>query len=265
MLFVIAFIFGVCIGSFLNVLIYRSLNGYSPYKGRSFCDSCKRQLHWYENIPLVSFLVLQGKCRTCKKKIPWSYPLVEFTTGLLFLWWASLGFAFFRLTQSPLQVMQPLFWLAIGIILVIVFFTDLLYGIIPDYTVGLLTIITLSYRLILVSAGIMRPVDFGLSIVSGLVAAGLFLGLFVATKGRGIGFGDVKFAIPMGIILGFPKVIVGFFLSFVIGGVLGIVLLLSRQKKFGQTVPFGPFLIAGLLISLVWGNPIWHWYMSLLS
>lgn len=258
------FLFGLSIGSFLNVVIYRSLHGLSPTKGRSFCDHCKRQLKWFENIPLFSFLALRGQCRTCHKKIPWSYPLVEFTTGLLFLWWASLGVAFFKLTQEPLQVLQPAFWLVIGILLVIVFFTDLLHYIIPDYTVGLLTVLTLAYRFVLVTVGIMRPVDFGLAIISSLVASSLFFLLFLATKGKGIGFGDVKFAIPMGLLLGFPKVIVGFFMSFLVGGIVGIVLLILGKKKFGQMVPFGPFLIVGLIIALVWGNHIWDWYVGLL-
>lgn len=257
-----AFALGLTIGSFLNVVIYRSLHGDSPYRGRSYCDHCKRQLHWFENIPLLSYIVLGGACRTCHKKIPWSYPLVEFVTGLLFLWWASLGFAFFQLTQAPFQVIQPLFWLVIGLLLVIVFFTDLMYGIIPDFSVFLLSLLTIIYRVALTLLGVMQPFDFFGTLASAVCACLFFLLLYLGTKGRGIGFGDVKFAIPMGLILGYPGILVGLFLSFVIGGVTGIVLLIVGKKKFGQTVAFGPFLITGLVISLLYGDLLWKLYWS---
>lgn len=257
-----AFALGLTIGSFLNVVIYRSLHGDSPYRGRSYCDHCKRQLHWFENIPLLSYIVLGGACRTCHKKIPWSYPLVEFVTGLLFLWWASLGFAFFQLTQAPFQVIQPLFWLVIGLLLVIVFFTDLMYGIIPDFSVFLLSLLTIIYRVALTLLGVMQPFDFFATLASAVCACLFFLLLYLGTKGRGIGFGDVKFAIPMGLILGYPGILVGLFLSFVIGGVTGIVLLIVGKKKFGQTVAFGPFLITGLVISLLYGDLLWKLYWS---
>ena len=110
------FVLGLAIGSFVNVLIYRTLKNESPWEGRSYCDNCRRQLSWYENIPMVSYLVLGGKCRTCKKKISWTYPVVEMVTGLLFVWWGTLGFAFFQLTRSPLLYLQPLFWLFVGLV-----------------------------------------------------------------------------------------------------------------------------------------------------
>lgn len=263
--FLLIFSLGLCVGSFINVLIYRSIHGMSPYKGRSICDHCKRQLSWYENIPLVSYLVLRGKCRTCKKKIPWSYPLVEFVTGLLFVWWAGLGFAFFRLTQAPLTYIQPSYWLLIGVILIFIFFTDLFHGIIPDSAVIVMTIAGLGYRLYLNSQGIMQTQDLINALLSGVVAFSMFLMLFLATKGRGIGFGDVKFAFPMAVVLGFPKALVGFFMSFMIGGAIGSVLLLLGKKRFGQTVPFGPFLVAGFVVALLWGDVLWQWYMLRLT
>lgn len=259
------FALGLCIGSFINVLIYRGLHGLSPYQGRSFCDHCKRQLRWFENIPLLSYLALGGKCRTCAKKISWTYPLVEFTTGLLFVWWASLGFAFFKLTQSPLTYIQPGFWLVIGLILVIIFFTDLFHGIIPDWTVVAMSLLVLTYKLYLAHSGVMQIADVWGSLLSGLVASAFFLVLYLGTKGRGIGFGDVKFAFPMGLLLGFPKSLVGFFASFLIGAIIGIGLLMYGKKKFGQTVPFGPFLILGIFVALVWGDSLWSWYLGLMA
>lgn len=259
------FVIGLCVGSFVNVVIYRTLHGMSPYKGRSICDNCKRQLTWYENIPLVSYVVLGGKCRTCKKQIDWSYPVVEFATGLLFLWWASLGVAFFRLSTFPHLYLQPAFWLVVGIILVLVFFVDWLYGIIPDFAVATLGLLTLGYRVYLVTTGVMQASDFWLSVLAGLVSGLFFLALYLGTRGKGMGFGDVKFSVVMGFLLGYPKAIVGFFVSFLIGAVVGVGVLLYKKKMRGQRVPFGPFLILGLVIALVWGEEIWRWYMGVLG
>lgn len=259
---ILVFGLGLCVGSFLNVVIYRMLNGDSPTRGRSYCDHCKRQLRWFENIPLLSFVVLRGKCRTCKKMIDRSYPMVEFGTGLLFLWWASLGFAFFRLTQSPLTFLQPGFWLLVGVALLVVFFTDLIYGIIPDVAVVVLGLSTLVYRLVLVGSGEMKVFDFGLSVLSGVVVFLVFLGLYLGTRGKGMGFGDVKFALVMGLLLGFPKAVVGVFLSFVLGGLVGVVLLATGRKKMKQKVPFGPFLVVGTVLALVWGEQMWHMYLG---
>lgn len=260
-----ALILGVCVGSFLNVLIWRTLHGMSPYKGRSVCDKCGRQLAWYENIPVISFVVLGGRCRTCKKKIDWSYPLVEVTTGLLFLWWATLGFAFFRLSHEPMKFLQPGFWLVVGVVLIIIFFADLLYGIIPDSSLIVLGFSTLVYRLVLMNMDFYQVDDFWKAILSGGVAFLFFLGLFLATKMKGIGFGDVKFALVMGFLLGFPKSLVGFFLSFLIGGVWASLLLMTGKKKFGQKVPFGPFMVMGLVLALIWGDEIWIWYVGMLG
>ena len=261
-LVIFSFLIGLSIGSFVNVVIYRTWNQLSPLKGRSFCDHCKRQLSWHENIPVFSFLFLRGKCKTCHKKIDWTYPAVELLTGLLFLWWATLGFAFFKLSLYPLQLIQPGFWLIVGVLLLIVFMADLIHGIIPDFASLALTILTISYRVYLVTQGAMQPSDLLISI---FVATGgflLFLTLHLATKGRGMGFGDVKFAFPMGLLLGFPRGIVGYFASFMVGGILGVFLLLFGKKRFGQTIPFGPFLVIGTLISLTYGQQIWQWYMG---
>lgn len=260
-----AFLLGLCVGSFVNVLIWRTLNGMSPYKGRSICDHCKRQLLWIENIPVISYVVLGGKCRTCKKQIDVTYPLVEMLTGLLFLWWATLGLAFFKLTHAPFTIIQPVFWLLIGLILVVIFFADVLYGIIPDLAVVLMGLLSLAYRVSLWLSGQMKGVDLAYSVMAGVLGSAFFLFLYLVTKGRGMGFGDVKFALVMGFILGVPKAIVGFFLSFVTGGMYAFGLLLLGKKKFGQTVAFGPFMIIGLVLALLYGEKIWFGYMNYLN
>jgi leader peptidase (prepilin peptidase) / N-methyltransferase len=254
------FVLGTAVGSFLNVLIYRTIQGESWVVGRSKCDHCQRKISWYDNVPIFSFLLLGGKSRCCKKPIPSSYPLVELMTGSLFVWWYGIGFVFFRLTTTPFQVLQPLFWLLVGILLLTIFFADLMHMIIPDLAVGLLFILTLAYRLYLTLAAVMQIRDLQLALL-GMVAAVIFLGgLWALTKGKGMGFGDVKLIAPIALLLGWPKVLVGLFFAFIMGGVVGSVLLLLGKKKVGQVIPFGPFIIVGAVLSLVWGEAVFNWY-----
>lgn len=255
------FFLGTAIGSFLNVLIYRTVREESWIKGRSKCDHCQKQIGWYDNIPILSFLLLRGKSRCCQKPIPISYPLVELMTGSLFAWWYGIGFVFFRLTTTPLQVLQPLFWLLVGIILLTIFFADLKHMIIPDLAVVSLFALTVGYRLYLVASGIMQVRDLEHALLAMMIST-LFLGsLWALTKGKGMGLGDVKLMAPIALLLGWPKTLVGIFLAFVLGGVVGVILLMIGNKKIGQVIPFGPFMIAGSIISLVWGDLIFNWYV----
>jgi prepilin signal peptidase PulO-like enzyme (type II secretory pathway) len=256
------FMLGLAIGSFLNVLIYRTMEGQSWVKGRSRCDHCQQQLAWYENIPLFSFLWLRGKSRCCQRSIPLSYPVVEFITGSLFVWWYVIGSVFFQLTQSPLSVLQPLFWLLVGVILIVIFFADLRYLIIPDLAVGSLLFITLIYRAYLVLVGVMQTQDLWLA-WWGLVGSVLFFGgLWWFTKGKGMGFGDVKLIAPVALLLGWPKILVGIFLSFILGGIVATILLIFKKKTKGEVVPFGPFIVMGTVLGLVWGERIFNWYLQ---
>lgn len=261
--FILVIVLGLVMGSFVNVVIGRTLSGESFVSGRSRCDHCKQLIAWYDNVPLLSFVLLGGRCRQCKKRISWQHPVVEIMTALLFVWWYGVGFAFFQLTQSPLPYLQPAFWLVIGILLLIVVISDLISTLIPDYAVVGLGILALLYRLYLVSAGVMEPLDLWRAIFIGESLAVLF-GLIIAmTKGRGMGWGDVKLILVLGWLVGYPRMVVGTFLSFFIGAMVGIVLLAFKKRRFGQAIPFGPFLVLGALLALVWGNSIWSWYWGL--
>lgn len=259
------FIIGAAIGSFLNVIIYRTTKGETWVKGRSYCESCKKTIAWYDNIPLLSYFLLNGKCRHCKKQLSLSHPVVEGLTGALFVWWYVAGFLFFKLTQQPFIVLQPLFWLAVGIILLLIFLVDWKYMIIPDVGVASLFVLVIFYRIFLVVAHVMQPKDLLLSLLSMAGAALFFFGLWAGTKGRGMGFGDVKLALPLGLLLGWPKVLVWIFASFMIGAAFGIFLLATKKAKLKQAVPFGPFLIVGTLISLIWGDQVFSWYVTLIK
>lgn len=256
------FILGLALGSFINVIIYRTIKGESPFKGRSYCDHCGKLVGWRENIPLFSFLVLRGRCSRCRKKIPLQYPVVELLTGLLFVWWYWIGKAVFLLTQSPLGLLQPAFWLIVGLMLLMVFIYDLIYGIIPDFLSGGLLGLAIVYRLFLAVSGAMRWQDVASSVNAGLLLMAFFFGLYLLTKRRGFGFGDVKLAPALGLLLGWQKTIVGVMAAFIIGALVGSLLIGLKKKRLGQTVPFGPFLVVGTLLALVWGGVIWAKYWS---
>lgn len=259
LIYIVLFVLGASFGSFLNVLISRNIEGKDWVKGRSRCDHCGKQLMWYENIPLLSYVVLGGRCRYCKKKISIQHPLIEIFIALLFVWWGVVGSVFFQLVQSPLTTVQPLYWLIIGFVFVGVFFADLFYGVIPDFLVWFGLVVSFVYRVILVSFGGMQSMDFVLSLAASFGVFLFFLFLYKATKGKGMGYGDVKFSPVLGLVLGWPRVVVGVLASFILGAVFAIFLLLSKKRKFGDTVPFGPFLVFGSYVALVWGDWLWRW------
>lgn len=270
MFLVILFIFvmGTIWGSFLNVVIFRMSHGSSPLSGRSICPKCKHQLAWFYNIPLFSFLWLRGKCAYCHKKISIRYPLIEVLTGVMFVWWFLVGFNFFKLVGSPWSFIQPVFWLTVGMVMLAIFMTDLLYMIIPFSLNLLLFSLALFYRVGLTGFGIMQTADFVRALLSGLGLGLLFLIIQMLTKMikkvDGFGTGDIYLAPALGLLLGWPKIVPGVFFSFVLGAVVGVILIMTGKKKLGQYLPFGPFLIAGTVIALVWGGSIWNWYMGLL-
>lgn len=258
------FVIGAVVGSFLNVVIYRTVTDETWITGRSRCDHCLKQIAWYDNIPLLSFIWLKGKCRHCRTPISLSHPVVEFITGSLFIWWYWVGSLFFQLSQKPFQTLQPMFWLLVGLLLLVIFFADLFYMIIPDMALILLGVLVIFYRLILVYFGIMQVNDLVMSVAGAGVFSLLFWLLWYFTKGRGMGYGDVKFMIPMSLLLGWPNIMVGVFSAFILGAVVGVGLLISKKRHFGQVIPFGPFLVLATFIALVWGEQLVSWYLSLL-
>lgn len=259
------FSLGAVIGSFLNVIIYRTAHDEDWIHGRSRCEDCKKKIHWFDNIPVLSFLILEGKCRNCKASISLTHPVVELLTGTLFVWWYWTGTFFFKLSQEPFQLIQPLFWLIIGVLFLVIVITDILYFLIPDRAVLALLGSTIFYRIALLVTGIMQPTDFWWSLVGVVIAVAFFAGLWLITKGKGMGFGDVKLMAPIALLVGWPQVIVTIFLSFLIGACVGVGLILVGKKKFGQHIPFGPFIILATVITLIWGDALVKWYLGLLG
>lgn len=261
----VLFLTGLAVGSFLNVVVYRVLHGFSPFSGRSFCPHCHKKISWYDNIPLVSFVTLRGRCRRCHKNISLRYPVIELLTANLFVWWYVIGELAFKLVEQPYKTIQPLYWLLTGIGLVLLVGFDVFYGILPDWVVGGMGMMTLVYRLALSGAGIMRWQDLGAYILTGITASVLLTGIVLITRGRGMGWGDVKFAGVMGIILGWPKILVAMMVAVLTGAGVALILVWGGKKKWGQTIPFGPFLVEGTVVALVWGEKVWQWYAALLG
>lgn len=264
LILVYIFVFGLVFGSFLNVLIYRWSHNESPFKGRSICPNCRHRISWQNNIPLVSFFYLRGKCAHCKHKISWHYPLIELLTGSLFIWWYVVSEAVFTLQGNYLEIVQPIFWLTIGMLLMVVFFSDLWFGVIPDIVNGLLLSSTLLYRVFLVWSNQMQYKDFVGGVVAGVGLYLFFYFLVYITAEKGFGWGDVKLAPSLGLLLGWQKTIIMTLLSFVIGSLVALPLLLAGKKKFGQTIPMGPFLVTATFVALVYGEMMWKWYRSLM-
>jgi leader peptidase (prepilin peptidase) / N-methyltransferase len=235
------FFLGICIGSFLGVIIDRLPRGESISAGRSYCEFCKKKLTFFDLVPLFSFLFLKGRCRYCHKRLSWYYPLVEVTTGILFV---LVG-----ITTGVLHTTELVYYLFLVSVLVAIFFIDLKYGIIPFALILPAVLVVLFYLLTTQQSLLVN------NFFAALGAMGFFLTIFLVTRGRGMGFGDVVYAFLMGLLLGFPQIIVGLYIAFVSGAAISLILIVRKQKKMkGGTVPFGPFLVVGTLVSLFWGN-----------
>lgn len=251
-LLVLAFLFGVIIGSFLNVYIYRLHTGKS-LAGHSHCLSCGVQLLWYDLFPLVSYLILRARCRHCGCHIPERYFLVELLTGVLFA--ATLS-----LTTSVFEVL--VFW-GIFSALVVILVYDINHQIIPDS----LTIFIAAATVILLFISYLEglPVStIGWDLVAAALGSGFLLLLWVVSKGTWLGFGDVKLALPLGLLVGSQSVFSFMVMSFWIGAGISICLLLWQRLARGKNhlhlasggltmksaVPFAPFMIMGALTIL---------------
>jgi len=248
---IFAFVLGLCIGSFLNCVIYRLEIGKSFLKGRSFCPHCGHTLTWYDLIPVVSYIFLAGKCRYCKKHISIQYPIVEVVTGLAFLFIGCMtGFVW-----QPIQIISLVFLWYIASVLITIFVFDLKHYLIPDKVLFPAVIVAILYRLIFSHT-------FEYFLLAAAIASGFFLFIFLISRGNWMGFGDVKLAILLGFLLGFPNILVGLFLAFFFGAAVGMILMYLKKKGLKSEIPFAPFLILGTFVALFFGQQIIHWYVN---
>jgi len=270
---VFVFFFGLIIGSFLNVCIVRIPGGKSIVLPASACVKCGTPIRPYDNIPVVSYLFLGGKCRKCKSPISAMYPIVEFLTGLLFLGCYEV----FGLTAEGLK------WAIFSAIMIVLVFTDLRERILPDVVnftglgLGLLlsffttpvdgTAFALTKRIFQFPppAPVLSFVDALLGAAAGsgllwLVSEGYF-----RLRGReGMGMGDVKMMLMAGAFLGLKRTLLTIFTGSVLGSVLGIMVIVARRKDSDYELPFGTFLGMAALLVVFFGTPIVYWYQGLL-
>ena len=243
-LFFIVLLFGLTAGSFLNCVVYRLENNRSFLAGRSFCPRCKHVLAWYDLMPVLSFLLLGGKCRHCQKKISFQYPLVEIAVALLFL-----AIFYYRL---------PVFSYFLSLFLIVIFIYDLKHYLILDKVIYPAIGLTLIYDLLRFDLF----TNWNL-LISAIGASGFFLLIVLASRGKWMGVGDIKLAFLMGLILGWPNILVALFFAFLSGATIGVGLVLARRKSFKSEVPFGPFLVAGTIVAMFYGQALINWYLNL--
>lgn len=260
MLVCFAVAFGLVIGSFLNVVIYRVPAGVSVVRPGSACPACGHAIRGFDNIPVVSWLLLRGKCRDCAAPISPRYMVVEAATGALFglLTWWWLG-----PEGTPGLVWVWLYLAAVGVAL---FLIDLDCKRLPD------VLVLPSYPVVvagLVVAGVTGghwPIVR--AVVSALIWGAVFGVPWFITAGRGMGFGDVKLAPVLGLALGWlgwgPS-LVGLLGGFLLGAVVGIGLMLAAKAGRKSKVPYGPFMLTGALAAVFVGQPLWHAYLSMMG
>lgn len=248
---VFLFLLGLIFGSFANVLISR-LPKEKSILGRSRCPKCSKAIKSYDNIPILSYLLLGGKCRNCKKRISLLYPVVEISSAILFV----LVYYFFSISTNFGIINTVTLWnsflfyftlpylLFVSLILLVIFVIDLKEMMIPDSLSFVLFIVAISL-LALFNRDIFWPHLF-----AGFVSALFLLVLNLVTKGRGMGLGDVKLALFVGVFLGAESV-TWLFGAFIIGSVVGIILVILKEAKFGREIPFGPFLIVSFFITML--------------
>lgn len=284
------FIAGTAIGSFLNVLalrykedgrlLFTHSNG-----GRSHCKQCQKTLSWYELIPILSYLIQCGRCLSCKTLLTLQYPVIELAAGVLTALLPTILSAQMKVdflgqggisTASTWAIIA--LWLIITYTLLVIASIDMRLSIIPNQAnallfisgLGLLTIYAIEQVPMLNMSG-----SYGLflgflehpwyaSLLGGLFSLVLFGGIVLLTKERGMGMGDVKLAIPLGIIVGWPTVFLMTVISFSIGAIVGLAMIARKKTTLKGMLPFGPFLVLGFFATVFFGETILRWYFSIL-
>jgi leader peptidase (prepilin peptidase)/N-methyltransferase len=243
---ILLFFFGTIFGSAANALIDRLPRGEAWHKGRSKCDKCGKILGWIELIPVVSYLWLGGKCKHCHSPIPVRNLIVELVCGVAFV--VMLGHAW----AYSSFILVGMFWVSL-----VIFVMDMETRLVSEVMVLMLLILGVGWQLA-VGPAVAGQASWQLvpnlaGLAFGVISIG---GLWLFSKGRGMGFGDVEIAAAMGLFLGWPKIILVLWIAFVGGGAVGCWLLAVSKRDRKSEIAFGPFLIAGMWAALVWGDAI---------
>lgn len=247
---IFAALFGLVIGSFLNCLIWR-MHEDETLGGRSYCPKCRHSIVWYDNVPVLSFLFLRGRCRHCRQAISWQYPLVEIVTAVLF--WLT-----FRMDAANPQfswlIMRDWFLVTT---LVIVFVYDFRWQLVPMKVVWIMGAIIMALNIIL-------GVSWITELFYAVLGAVFFLVQYLISGKKGVGEGDIW----LGALLGaaYPSgglLLLIMVLSYGLGSIISLILVSKSRKSWKSRIALGPFLAVGAIITLIWGEPIISWYLGL--
>jgi leader peptidase (prepilin peptidase)/N-methyltransferase len=243
-------VLGLCLGSFLNVVIHRLPRGLSLRRPRSFCPQCRTPLAWWDNLPLLSYAILRGRCRRCRARIPLRYPLVELSGAACLLLGSAVSAA------PSAAAVRCAFLLA----LVVVFFVDLDHRIIPDG-------ITLPGIVLGLAVSPLIDTSRQDAVIGVLVGMGgllLVAAVYRAVRGiEGMGGGDFKLAGLLGAFLGWQGVLLSLLFGSLLGALFGMGVLLSRRGTMRTALPFGSFLAPAAAAVVLYGRDIWNWYLNL--
>jgi prepilin signal peptidase PulO-like enzyme (type II secretory pathway) len=281
MLVIFYFITGLLFGSFLNCLLYRIDKKISTL-GRSFCPKCKKQIAWYDNIPLLSYLILRGRCRHCKKHISLVYPAIEFLTAFVFtiiglyslpgkvltIWFDGISnFGFLSLNQFPTMALLSLTFLLTScfLLLTIAIFDAKTKYVLTYYAYAAIFFAVLYnlseyYRLSdWVDTTTLFEYYFPF-VLAAIIPASVFWLASKISKEKMMGSGDADIALAIGFLVGWPNIIPTYYFAFLVGAAWGIYLLATKKAKMKSEVPFGPFLISGTFFALLFGAQLIAWY-----
>lgn len=252
--YVLAGLFGLCVGSFLNVVIYRVPLGMSLARPGSHCTKCDYSLRWYDNIPVLSWIMLGGRCRKCREPISIRYTAVELANTVLWLLCAMLFWE-----QNPVYAIVCAI---VCSVLICIFYIDLEHMLIYNRFVLLIAaggLITMFHD------GYTKPIDHVIgALAGGGVFALLYFGAILILKREAMGFADVKLAAAAGLLLGWQKFILAILVGSVVGSFVLVILNRVKNQERNTEYPFGPFIVGGMLLALLVGDAILTWYVALI-
>ncbi len=263
-------VLGFCVGSFINALVWRLHEQgagapagrkkkrdkkLSIINGRSMCPDCKHELAWYDLVPVASWVLLGGRCRYCRKPISIQYPAVEIlTAGLFILSYLQLA------PQGMVGWLSFAVWLFALASLIALSIYDLRWMLLPDVILVPLMVVATVWLVVLLALGAPHQVLVG-PLVAAFAVGGSFYLLAAVSKGRWMGGGDIKLVFAMGLLLGLQRMAVAMFFGFVSAAIVGIVLLSLRLRKRSELIPFGPFLVAGTIVAMLYGPTVIEAYL----
>ncbi len=254
MMYVLFFILGITIGSYLNVLAYRIPLEIETYKGDSFCPNCKQKIHKYDLIPVLSYIILKGKCRRCKEKISVSYPITEIIVGLLYL------FLYLRFGLS----IDLVIYLVIFSVMVVIIKIDYEHKYIPDRFIVIILVFGLLYTIYhsFSDKNVIWVNLLGLALGFLILLIIRFIGYYIYKK-EVMGFGDIKLLAALGFVVGYKKIILVFLLGCLIASLVEVTLMALKVKNKESEIAFGPYLVYGGMISIFYGHELIQAYLSL--